>query len=75
MLGKILLRVACRVSRTREQEAFLNALPKMQFTNDEELIANIRNIYERRVRVELCRSSCKIARDFEMQVSVLKGTC
>ena len=35
--------------RTREQAAFLDSLPRMHFANDEQLIANVRAIYEKRV--------------------------
>jgi hypothetical protein len=37
--------------RTREQRAFLEALPRMKFSNDEQLVENIRAIYEKRVRM------------------------
>lgn len=35
--------------RTHEQTTFLDFLPKMKFTSDEQLITNIRVIYDKRV--------------------------
>lgn len=36
--------------RTHEQTTFLDSLPRMRFGSDEQLIANIRAIYDKRVR-------------------------
>lgn len=35
--------------RTKEQATFLDTLPKMKFASDEELINNVRSIYDKRV--------------------------
>jgi hypothetical protein len=48
--------------RTREQAAFLDSLPTLKFTSDEELIANTRTIYDKRVTPLPRRSSWRSAR-------------
>lgn len=61
--------------RTREQAAFLDSLPRMQFTSDEQLITNVRAIYEKRVQVYPCRNFSKIARPFQMWPPGSRTTC
>lgn len=48
----MLLRLAPRLRflyRTHEQTTFLDSLAKMRFTSDEQLIANVRALYDKRV--------------------------
>lgn len=48
MLPRLTTALRC-LFRTHEQTTFLDSLPKMKFTSDEQLIANIRTIYDKRV--------------------------
>jgi hypothetical protein len=48
--------------RTTEQQAFLNNLPSMKFTSDEELLTNIRKLYDKRVTIQSYRNTFKIVR-------------
>lgn len=63
MLSRLTRRLAF-YHRTREQAAFLNSLPHMQFGNDEQLIANIRAIYDKRVLSSLFRNTWRNAKPF-----------
>jgi hypothetical protein len=50
--------------RTREQATFLDSLPHMEFGNDEQLIANVRAIYDKRVPHRPLRNTWRSARPF-----------
>lgn len=63
MLTRLTRRLAFH-HRTREQAAFLDSLPRMEFPNDEQLIANVRLIYDKRVPHPSLRSIWRNARLF-----------
>ena len=48
--------------RTHEQTTFLDSLAKMRFTSDEQLIGNVRALYDKRVPSQRCRKCWRSAR-------------
>ena len=45
--------------RTAEQEHFLDKLPSMSMSNDEEVVASLRYVYDHRVQKHLSRNTLK----------------
>jgi hypothetical protein len=63
MLTRLTRRLAF-YHRTHEQATFLDSLPHMEFGNDEQLIANVRAIYDKRVHQYLRRNTWRSAKPF-----------